>query len=158
MKYYNIDENTARTAHYMVHMGDYKPGSATEGYRAAVDEAAARMDKAIAEAPAFAQRPMPDFELTSLRGKIKRVQARLEELEKLRAGDAPEVWKFDGGEVVINTDLNRLQIVLDGRPDDNMKQVLKSRGFRWAPSQGAWQRQLTDNAIYAAKIVTGGTE
>ena len=50
MKYYNIDENTARTAHYMVHMGDYKPGSATEGYRAAVDEAAARMDKAIAEA------------------------------------------------------------------------------------------------------------
>lgn len=42
--------------------------------------------------------------------------------------------------------------------DANMKQVLKSRGFRWAPSQGAWQRQLTDNAIYAAKIVTGGTE
>ena len=45
MKYYNIDENTARTAHYMVHMGDYKPGSATEGYRAAVDEAAALVER-----------------------------------------------------------------------------------------------------------------
>ena len=27
---------------------------------------------------------------------------------------------------------------------------LKSNGFRWAPSVGAWQRQLTDNAIRAA--------
>ena len=27
---------------------------------------------------------------------------------------------------------------------------LKSSGFRWAPSVGAWQRQLTDNAIRAA--------
>lgn len=146
-----LETGKAMNAHYRKH-------KTMKGFRDMPDEAAARMDKAIAEAPAFAQRPMPDFELTSLRGKIKRVQARLEELEKLRAGDAPEGWKFDGGEVVINTDLNRLQIVLDGRPDDNMKQVLKSRGFRWAPSQGAWQRQLTDNAIYAAKIVTGGTE
>ena len=28
--------------------------------------------------------------------------------------------------------------------------ALKSNGFRWAPSVGAWQRQLNDNAIYAA--------
>lgn len=27
---------------------------------------------------------------------------------------------------------------------------MKSNGFKWAPSQGAWQRQLTKNAIYAA--------
>ena len=41
MNYYEISEETARTAHSMVHMSDYKPGSATDGYRAAVDEAAA---------------------------------------------------------------------------------------------------------------------
>ena len=39
--YYPINEDTARNAHYMAHMGDYKPGSATASYRAAVDEAAA---------------------------------------------------------------------------------------------------------------------
>ena len=39
--YYPINEDTARNAHYMVHMSDYKPGSATASYRAAVDEAAA---------------------------------------------------------------------------------------------------------------------
>lgn len=31
--------------------------------------------------------------------------------------------------------------------------VLKSYGFRWSPNAGAWQRQLTDNAIYAAKRI-----
>lgn len=146
-----LETGKAMNAHYRKH-------KTMKGFRDLSDEAAARMDTAIAEAPAFAQRPAPDFELTSLRGKIKRVQARLEELEKLKAGDVPEGWKFDGGEVVINTELNRLQIVLDDRPEDDMKQELKSRGFRWAPSQGAWQQQLTDNAIYAAKKITGGTE
>lgn len=142
-----LETGKAMNAHYRKH-------KTIKGFNGISDEAAARMDKAIAEAPAFVQRPMPDFELTSLRGKIKRVQARLEELEKLKAGDVPEGWKFDGGEVVINTELNRLQIVFEGKPDDDTRAELKSRGFRWAPSQGAWQRQLTDNAIYAAKKIT----
>ena len=28
-RYYEINEDTARSAHYCVHMSDYKPGSAT---------------------------------------------------------------------------------------------------------------------------------
>ena len=39
--YGEINEETARNAHYCVHMSDYRPGSATESYRAAVDAAAA---------------------------------------------------------------------------------------------------------------------
>ena len=38
--YYPINENTARLSHQMMSMSDYKEGSATAGYRAAVDEAA----------------------------------------------------------------------------------------------------------------------
>ena len=44
VRYYEINEDTARNAHYMVHMSDYKPGSATASYRAAVDEAAALVE------------------------------------------------------------------------------------------------------------------
>lgn len=144
-----LDTGKKMNAHYRKH-------KTMQGFHGISDESAARMDAAIAEAPAFAQRPMPDFELTSLRGKIKRVQARIAELEKLKAGDTPEGWKFDGGEVVINTDMNQLQLVFDDRPDDDMRSALKSHGFRWAPSQSAWQRQLTDNAVRAAKMITGG--
>lgn len=43
-RYYEINEDTARNAHYCVHMSDYQPGSATNGYRAAVDEAAALVE------------------------------------------------------------------------------------------------------------------
>ena len=35
-RYYEINEDTARNAHYCVHMSDYQPGSATNGYRAAM--------------------------------------------------------------------------------------------------------------------------
>ena len=46
-RYYEISEDTARNAHYCVHMSDYRPGSATNGYRAAVDEAAALVRQVI---------------------------------------------------------------------------------------------------------------
>lgn len=53
MNYYEISEETARTAHSMVHMSDYKPGSATDGYRATVDEAAALVASKKAEVSPF---------------------------------------------------------------------------------------------------------
>ena len=41
MKYYEINEQTARRANDVNSMRDYRPGSATEEYRTAVDKAAA---------------------------------------------------------------------------------------------------------------------
>ena len=99
--------------------------------------------------------PFAPYELSNNNATIKRARERIAELEKRQAEPAPEGWAFDGGEVVINTELNRLQIIFDDKPDDDLRASLKSRGFRWAPSQGAWQRQYTDNAVYAAKKITG---
>ena len=50
----------------------------------------------------------------------------------------------------MNREDNRLQVFFDGKPDADTRAELKSNGFRWASSVGAWQRQLTDNAIRAA--------
>ena len=97
--------------------------------------------------------PFPDFELASLRGKIKRTQARLEQLEKLTAAPAEESQEFPGGEIVKNAPENRLQIIFDDIPSPELRQQLKSNGFRWSPTNRAWQRQLTDNAIRAAKSI-----
>ena len=41
-------------------------------------------------------------------------------------------------------------ILVAGYQDADTRQALKSEGFKWAPSQGAWQRQLNQNAIRAA--------
>ena len=62
-------------------------------------------------------------------------------------------WEFDGGTVEANQSDNRLQILFDSKPDEEIRAVLKSNGFRWSPKAGAWQRQLNDNAIRAADYI-----
>ena len=99
-------------------------------------------------------KPFESYELSNNNANIRRLKERIAELEKRQAEPAPDGWTFDGGEVVMNKEENRVQILFDGKPDEQTRSVLKSHGFRWAPSQGAWQRQLTDNAIYAARKVT----
>ena len=59
-------------------------------------------------------------------------------------------WTFPGGEARVNEAENRLQLIFEEKPDADQRQALKGEGFKWAPSQGAWQRQLNQNAIRAA--------
>ena len=56
----------------------------------------------------------------------------------------------EGGEAVANQEENRLQLLFDEKPSEEQRSKLKSWGFRWSPSNKAWQRQLNSNAIYAA--------
>ena len=95
----------------------------------------------------------PAFELSNNNANIRRYEARIKELEKRAAEPAQEGWEFDGGRVVVNAEMNRLQIVFDGKPDEAIRAELKAEGFRWAPSQKAWQRQLTDNALRAVRRI-----
>ena len=92
----------------------------------------------------------PAYLLQNNNANIRRIRGRIAELKK-RTENTPEGWEFDGGRVVVNTAENRLQIIFDGKPDADIRTELKGEGFRWAPSQGAWQRQLTDNAMRAAR-------
>ena len=92
----------------------------------------------------------PAYLLQNNNANIRRIRGRIEDLKK-RTENTPEGWEFDGGRVVVNTTENRLQIIFDGKPDADIRTELKGEGFRWAPSQGTWQRQLTDNAMRAAR-------
>ena len=47
----------------------------------------------------------------------------------------------------------RLQIIFDGKPEADVRAVLKKHGFKWAPSQGAWQRMLNPAGKYALNRV-----
>lgn len=46
-----------------------------------------------------------------------------------------------------NLELNRLQLIFDGKPDQATIDRLKKTGFKWSPKNTAWQRQLTPNAV-----------
>ena len=99
--------------------------------------------------------PFPAYELASIRGKIERTEQRLAELDKReqQAAEPQTGTAFDGGQIVRNIDLNRLQILFDAIPDADTRAALKQNGFRWSPKNQAWQRQLTDNAERAARQV-----
>jgi len=60
---------------------------------------------------------------------------------------------FDFVRVVWNGPIDRLQMVFPAKPEPATIALLKSRGFKWAPSAGAWQRQLTDNAKAVANTL-----
>jgi|GEM_PF-3991231 len=59
----------------------------------------------------------------------------------------------EGYRVIENTDITRIQIVFDAKPDADARTILKRNGFRWAPSQDAWQRHLNNNGRHAVKQV-----
>ena len=91
--------------------------------------------------------PFPSYLLTNNNANIRRVRQRIEELSNRSEFVG---WTFPGGEAKVNEAENRLQLIFADKPDADTRQALKSEGFKWAPSQGAWQRQLNQNAIRAA--------
>lgn len=131
----------------------YKKNGTCVGFQDLDYAIAKKIDTQIKAQPSWEQKPYPPYELTSINGKIKRAKARIAELEAHRE-QTYEGWEFDGGRVAFNRESNRVQILFDEKPDDETRATLKENGFRWAPSQGAWQRMLNENGITAAKQVT----
>lgn len=131
----------------------YRKHKTLVGFYAFTDEKARRMDAEIKKYSFLGEYPYAPCVLTNNNANIKRIRERIAGLEKLASKPA-DGWKFDGGEVIINTEVNRLQILFEEKPDEAKRKELKAHGFKWAPSFGAWQRQYTDNAVRAAKSVT----
>lgn len=66
-----------------------------------------------------------------------------------------KTFDFTGGQVIINYEIDRVQIKHDSKPAYEVIQQLKKAAFKWSPSQGVWQRQLTMNAVRASNQITG---
>ena len=113
------------------------------------DVQAEKLEKRIETGYSWEKQPFTSYELTNNNSEIKRLERRIQELT-YNKDVGFSGWDFEGGYAEANTEMNRLQLYFDEKPDEQRRTVLKSNGFKWAPSQGAWQRQLTDNAIYSA--------
>ena len=98
-----------------------------------------------------------DYKLTGNTAEMRRIIDRVLEIDKNkeRAAETPKSEDYSkyGFKVERNTDINRLQLKFDGKPDEKTRTLLKSSGFRWSPRESAWQRQLTGNAEYSLKNI-----
>jgi hypothetical protein len=118
------------------------------------DEQIAKMKSGM---PSYERKPYPTWALSNNNAEIRRVKEKIEQLSKLDIV-AMETINFKGGKLLINTEVNRVQFLFDDKPGEEIKALLKSNGFRWAPSESAWQRQRTMNAIGAAKRLVSEIE
>lgn len=117
--------------------------------------------------PDFAGRiGYPGYKLANNNANIKRIRARIAELTAA-LDDAYEEFDYSGGiKLVYDPDIVRVQIYFPDKPDRDTRSLLKKNGFKWAPTHGAWQRNLNGNGKWAARNVlqaigstkTGGHE
>lgn len=116
------------------------------------EDTARQLDEDVKRGYSWANQPFAPSALTNNNANIKRVEQRIRDLERM-SGKQEDGWKFKGGHVEMNAEIMRVQIFFDAIPDVELRSEMKKNGFRWAPSQKAWQRQLTDNGIRAARNI-----
>jgi hypothetical protein len=112
----------------------------------------------IMEPDCFGDAGFPSYLLTNNNANIRRMKARIEDLKRVavsRTQEPTEETTTDvpGVKLVRNHEGNRIQLVFDDKPEATIRTLLKQRGFRWSPSQGAWQRQLNHAGEYAADFI-----
>lgn len=112
---------------------------------------------AVHERMGVSAKPYPAWALSNNNAEIHRLKERIAALEKEAArakeSASTDPVEGDGYKLIENTEIGRIQFVFDDKPDEETRAILKEYGFKWAPSQGAWQRMLNDNGRWAAGAV-----
>lgn len=129
------------------------------GFPGISDEAAKKFDAANASGDYFSHQPYAAYRLQNGNAELRRLQQRIDNLNAIKTAStsgedtSSKYPTAKGVTVQENAEQMRVQLRFEGKPDEETRGMLKSWGFRWSPSQGAWQRQLTGNGQYAAKQV-----
>lgn len=90
------------------------------------------------------------WELTNIGANIRNTKERikrLEEQENLVFHDTD----FKGGKAIHNKGINRIQLVFEGKPSEEIRAKLKHNGFHWSRYEGAWQREFNKRTIWVTK-------
>jgi hypothetical protein len=110
------------------------PGAAVE----AVDAARLSMARDFMDRAPFS------YHISNSNQNIKQVRERIAILERNATRETSE-RQINGVRIVANAEANRLQLIFPGKPPEAVRKLLKRYGFRWAPSEGAWQRHLPNH-------------
>ncbi len=97
-------------------------------------------------------RPHEWYELQYLNADIRRLKDRIKEIQELEELQFKDVT-FNGGKAILNREINRLQLLFDTIPDEEIRTTLKKHGFKWSRYEQAWQRLYNKNGIYAVNYV-----
>jgi len=94
---------------------------------------------------------IPGYSLTNNNANMKRIQDRIAEVSKMKSGPAKDNEYSGGVRVSEDPEAARIRMHFPGKPSREVIDHLKSNGFRWSPSEGAWQRHLNNAGRYAVE-------
>lgn len=80
----------------------------------------------------------PRYAIINSSGNIRNVEGRIKLLEKQK-NDVSREYEAGDIRIVDSVEDNRVMIFFPGVPAEEIRKYLKSEGFRWSPSNGAWQ-------------------
>lgn len=130
----------------------YRKNKTVKGYSELSEEEIKKIQLKMENDWHYEDKPFMTWELSNNNQNIHSVEKRLKSLKSAKDNGIQES-ENKYFKVVENTEIMRLQLFFEEKPEETTRKILKRNGFKWTPSQGAWQRQLTNNAKYSLKIV-----
>lgn len=94
------------------------------------------------------------FELTNNNANIRRMKERFVVISRNQNMPASQV-EGTNARIEDCPAENRVRLFFPGKPAEDVRSRLKSRGFRWTPSLGCWQAYRNHNTIVTAKAEAG---
>lgn len=92
------------------------------------------------------------WQLQNIGARIRETKRRIARLQKLEEIEFKDI-NFVGGKAIHNKDINRIQLLFDDIPNEDIRKTLFSRGFHWSRREKAWQREFNENTIRATNIL-----
>jgi hypothetical protein len=127
----------------------YRKNKTMVGFEDLSDEKAEEINRRIDEDYSFNKKPAPSYILSNLNAMIKSAEKRLEQLKELDAMEYEEV-EFDSCTVISNDITNRVEMHFGYKPNEDMRTMLKRKGFKWSRNNGCWQRLRNKNSLSIA--------
>lgn len=155
----SLRANHARMKAVNAAIRSVKSGDEAEMIEAVIDVTGftrAAAAKIVCPIQAWMGRGFPGYLLSGELAEIKRLETRLHSIQRNRErGEVERTAETTAGTVRIveNGDAARIQLFFEGKPAADVRDALKSNGFRWAPSECAWQRHLNESGKWAVERV-----
>ena len=101
--------------------------------------------------PDFAGRVgFPEYALSNNLARIKDTEAKMKRHERM-ASQKDKVHRHVWGEFHVDYSDERYRFLFSDKPSQEVIGKMKEHGYKWSPSNKAWQRQITPNAAYSTK-------
>jgi len=99
------------------------------------------------------EKPCPAYMISNSNGRINATKERIKQLTAKSTMQLRETIVGVGFTCREDLEENRIMFEFEGKPNEEIRKILKSYGFKWSPTRNAWVRQLTNSGRYATDQV-----